>query len=227
MNETQNHGGTADAELRSIPLTIDIGGRRCLCIGGGAVAARRVPALLAAGGLVEVIAPKLHPDLTALVSTAQCTWQQRTYQHGDAAGAFFVLAATGDSATDSNVASEALPGGALVCVAGKPQLGNVRFMATVRRGSLMVALQTGGAAPVVTSALRAYLDRILPENVGTVIDTLAELREEMRGVISSADERTHRWQAALAAGYVVGALEGDREAIQRIRALVLAPVEQD
>jgi precorrin-2 dehydrogenase/sirohydrochlorin ferrochelatase len=206
-----------------LPLTLDLRGRVCLCVGGGSVVARRVQALLAAGGRVRVVAPLLHPDLQSLAEAGVLTWEARPYRQGDCTGAFLVLVATGREAVDEAAAAEGLAGGGLVCVASGGGRGNCQFMATIRRGSLLVAVQTGGAVPAVTSTVRAYLEECLPEDLGGHIDRLADLREQAKQVVRDAGERTRRWRALEAEGMVGLALKGEAGAFDRIRAVLLAP----
>lgn len=82
-------------------------GRAVAVVGGGRVAARRVPRLLAAGALVRVISPALHEDLAALADAGKVTWLAREYRPGDVADAWYVLAATSSPAVNATVAAEA------------------------------------------------------------------------------------------------------------------------
>lgn len=214
-------GGAAPP--RELPLTLDLRDRRCLCVGGGTVAARRIPALLAAGGQVVVIAPDLHPDLEGLARAGALVWHPRRFSPGDTAAAFLVLAATGVKAVDEAVAGEARAAGNLVCTVARADLGNCRFMSTIRRGRLVVAVQTGGASPAVSAALRSYLEQQLPPHIGDVLDTLADLRRQAQVTIADAAERTSRWHALVASGEIARALGGDSAALERIRGTLLAP----
>jgi len=98
-----------------------LSGRRCVVVGGGPVAARRVAGLLAAGALVDLVAPELTPALAAEVETwaqaesqppaqpqvGRLAWTARAYQPGDLAGAWYAVAATNDPAANAAVADEA------------------------------------------------------------------------------------------------------------------------
>lgn len=205
------------------PLAVNLAGCRCVCIGGGAVAARRVPSLIAAGAAVTIIAPQLDAQLAELYLQQAVTYESRTYLAGDVAGAFFVLAATGVSDVDATVAAEGLAVGALVCVAGEPSLGNCQFMATIRRGPLLVGLQTGGAAPAMTVALRAHLDQALPLDLEAALHQLDHWRRELQATEPDATERARRWRAVSASGALEAVLSGEGDdALERIRRLLLS-----
>ena len=88
-------------------LALRLAGRRVVVAGGGAVAARRVPALLDAGAEVAIIAPELSPALDDLAAAGRIAWAARGYAAGDCAGAWLVCACTDDPAVNAAVAAEA------------------------------------------------------------------------------------------------------------------------
>ncbi len=88
-------------------LGLRLHGRRVLVVGGGAVAARRVPRLLAAGADVVLVSPAVTASLEDLAATARITWHRREYQAGDCAGAWLVCACAGPSHVNASVAEEA------------------------------------------------------------------------------------------------------------------------
>jgi uroporphyrin-III C-methyltransferase / precorrin-2 dehydrogenase / sirohydrochlorin ferrochelatase len=88
-------------------LALRLAGRRVTIIGGGTVAARRVPALLDSGADVVVISPELSPRLAEFATAGQLRWTQRGYAPGDCAGAWLVGACTSDPDVNSAVADEA------------------------------------------------------------------------------------------------------------------------
>jgi uroporphyrin-III C-methyltransferase/precorrin-2 dehydrogenase/sirohydrochlorin ferrochelatase len=87
-------------------LGLRLGGRRVTVIGGGAVAARRVPALLDAGARVRVVSPRLGASLQDLAGSGRIEWEQRGYAAGDCAGAWLVCACTDDRLVNAAVAEE-------------------------------------------------------------------------------------------------------------------------
>ena len=192
--------------MELVPFGVRLAGARCVCVGGGSVAARRVPILLAGGASITVVAPTLDPSLRDLVVGGRCEYLARRYEPGDCAGAFLVLAATGDPLVDTEVAREAACESVLMCVASDPDLGNCVFMATSRRGGLVVALHSGGAAPAVTAALRRRIETALPERLGESLDRIATLRAELRRAEPDPAERARRWREAVNSGALDAAL---------------------
>src|SRR5258708_10803959 len=84
-----------------------LAGRRATIVGGGAVAARRIPALLDSGADVVVVSPELSPPVAELAAGRQIRWIRRGYAHGDCAGSWLVSACTSDPDVNSAVAQEA------------------------------------------------------------------------------------------------------------------------
>jgi uroporphyrin-III C-methyltransferase/precorrin-2 dehydrogenase/sirohydrochlorin ferrochelatase len=88
-------------------LGLRLGGRRVVVVGGGAVATRRVPALLDAGADVVLVSPTVTVSLEDLAAAGRIRWEERAYADGDCAGAWLVNACTDDPAVNTAVADAA------------------------------------------------------------------------------------------------------------------------
>ncbi|MCX4745172.1 uroporphyrinogen-III C-methyltransferase [Kitasatospora sp. NBC_01287] len=89
------------------PVGLLLTGRRVVVVGGGQVAQRRLPALIAAGAVVELISPSTTPAVQAMADAGELSWQRRGYTDGDLAEAWYVLVATDDHAVNEAVSAEA------------------------------------------------------------------------------------------------------------------------
>ena len=89
------------------PIGMRLAGRRVVVVGGGQVAQRRLPALLASGADVHLVSPHTTPAVQAMADAGELTWHARPYAAGDLAGSWYVLAATSDPAVNAAVAAEA------------------------------------------------------------------------------------------------------------------------
>ena len=89
------------------PVGLLLKNRRVVVLGGGTVAQRRLPALLAAGADVQLIAPETTPAVQAMADAGELTWHRRRYAEGDLAEAWYVLAATDDPAANAAASAEA------------------------------------------------------------------------------------------------------------------------
>src|SRR5690349_8417124 len=89
------------------PAGLMLRGRRVLVVGGGHVAQRRVPQLIAAGAEVVLVSPEVTPAVEGLATAGEVTWHQRGFEDGDLDGAWYVIAATDDQAVNEAVSEGA------------------------------------------------------------------------------------------------------------------------
>jgi len=200
-------------------LALDLTGRACVIVGGGAVAERKARTILAAGATVMVVAPVLTPGLAEFARTGQIGLQQRVYQAGDLAGAWLVVAATDRREINAVVTADARAGGALVLVADAPGEGDVAMPAVARRGRLTVAVTTDGGSPALASILRDRLLATFGDGLLALLDRVTEVR-----AAELAAGRRHapaRWRAALAPETLALAERGQVDAAEaRLRAVL-------
>ncbi|HXZ75710.1 MAG TPA: NAD(P)-dependent oxidoreductase, partial [Streptosporangiaceae bacterium] len=134
------------------PLMLDLTGRRAVVVGGGRVALRRAQALLAAGALVHVVAPRVDPALADL----EVTVRRRGYRDGDLVGAWLAHAATSDPAVNAQVAAEAQRL-RIWCVRADDAAASAAWTPAVARdGEITVAVTVGGD-PERAKRLRAAI----------------------------------------------------------------------
>src|ERR1700721_505275 len=88
-------------------LGLRLGGRRVVVVGGGAVATRRIPALLDAGADIVLVSPTVTVSLEDLAATGRIRWEKRRYADGDCADAWLVCACTDDPAVNAAIATAA------------------------------------------------------------------------------------------------------------------------
>jgi precorrin-2 dehydrogenase/sirohydrochlorin ferrochelatase len=143
------------------PICLDLQSRRCLVVGAGKVAARKIRGLLAAGATVRVVAPVIGPSIPR---GARVEVRREPYRRARLAGCAIAFAAAADPAVNARVAAHARAAGILCCRCDEPSDGDFRVPAVARRGLITVAIDTGGAAPALAAALRTALEsRIGPE----------------------------------------------------------------
>jgi uroporphyrin-III C-methyltransferase len=126
------------------PVGLRLHDRRVVVVGGGQVAHRRVAGLLEAGAHVTVVSPEVTPALEALVEPGRLTWTHRRYARGDLAGAWYVVAATDDSAVNAAVAEEAERDHVFCARADDRSASSAWTPAVGRHGELVVGVHGGG-----------------------------------------------------------------------------------
>ena len=171
------------------PVVLRLSGRRCVVVGGGRIAARKVEGLLAAGADVTVIAPEIDPGIAGVQI------ERRAYRSGDLDGAWLAITATGDPGVDGQVYADGEVAGVLVNSADDPEHCAFTLPAVARQGSITVAVSTGGRSPAYAVWLR---DRLGAE-LGPEHEALLRLLEEHRSALRSEGTPTEglSWQDAL------------------------------
>lgn len=149
---------------------LDLRGRLCLVVGGGAVAARKAAALAQAGAAVTVVAP------SAASLPASVTQVRRAFALADLDGVTLVVAATDDRETNASVARLAAERGLLVNAVDDPEASSFITPATLQRGPLQVAVTTGGTCPVLATRVRDRLAEQLGPEYGRLAELLGALR---------------------------------------------------
>ena len=162
------------------PIFLEMKDRRCVVIGGGAVAERKVEGLVAAGANVTVIGPGITDGLKELLKQGAIRHVTREYHTGDRAGYDLVFVATDDSEVNAVVSHEARSLRIWVNSADDPNHCDFILPAVIRRGNLAVAVSTDGVSPAVTRVIREELDQYFTADYASFVQIAGEVRRELR-----------------------------------------------
>lgn len=164
-----------DQGLPRLPVFLRFDGRRVVVVGAGAVAASKIPALLAAGADVTVVAP----DVSSAIDRSRVRVVQRAFQHDDLDGAWFVTAAaTPDVNKAVRDAAEAR--GVFVNAVDDPANATAYLGGTIARGGVTVAFSTAGQAPALAGLLREAFDELVPDDIATWAERAHDLSQRQR-----------------------------------------------
>lgn len=171
------------------PIEVKLEGRKCLVVGGGSVAERKVRSLLECGAAVLVVSPALTPGLRELAGRREVRHLQREYAPIDLTGAFLVIAATSDPGTNRRVAEDCHERGVLVNVVDDPEYCSFYVPAVVRRGDLCISVSTSGKSPLLARRLREELeDRYGPE-YARLLEIMGEVRQRVLAEVPEEQAR--------------------------------------
>jgi precorrin-2 dehydrogenase/sirohydrochlorin ferrochelatase len=192
-------------------------GRRCLVVGGGPVAERKVAGLLEAGARLTVVSPAVTSRLADWARAERIRLIGRDYAASDLVGHSVVFVATDDGRVNADVARDARAAGVLVNAADDPAHCDFILPAVLRRGELTVAVSTGGASPALARTVRDELDAYLDREDYTA---LARVAADARRTLRDRGTRApwERWRAALG-GEVRELVRADRLDAARERLL--------
>ncbi|MFC1939214.1 bifunctional precorrin-2 dehydrogenase/sirohydrochlorin ferrochelatase [Chloroflexota bacterium] len=182
-------------EAAYYPVFLNICGRRCVVVGGGQVALRKVRVLLEHGADVEVISPNLCTGLAQFAESGKIRALNRQYQTGDLRGALVAIAATGDNGVNQRVANEAHEKSVLVNVVDDAENSDFIVPSYLRKGEITVAISTAGRSPALARKIRTSLEKELGGEYAALARLVSEVRAEARQQKIRVDG--NGWQEAL------------------------------
>lgn len=164
------------------PISLNLTGRLVVVVGGGAVGARKMAALLESGAVVRLVDPRL----LVLPPEVQHVTEAYRAEHLDGAGLAFACA-TPD--VNAQVVTDCRTRGVWVCSASAPAEGDFTLPAVVRRGDFTLAVSTGGAAPSLARRVRERLEAEFDDAFAGWVRVLAEVRREVLTRVPDATRR--------------------------------------
>ncbi|HET7596579.1 MAG TPA: NAD(P)-dependent oxidoreductase, partial [Burkholderiales bacterium] len=176
------------------PIFLDLRSASCLVVGGGAVAGRKAKQLLAAGARVTVTAPELHLDLSRLAERGAIVHIARTFEPGMMDDCELAIAATDSSEVNRQVSIEARRRRLPVNVVDEPALCKFIMPAIVDRSPVVIAVSTGGCAPVLARKLKTRIEALLPRDLGTLATVAGSLRQRVKTRVPDSNARRRLWE---------------------------------
>ncbi|MDR3754398.1 MAG: siroheme synthase CysG [Terracidiphilus sp.] len=172
-----------------LPIFLKLEGRPGLLVGAGTVAHEKIGSLLKTGVRLRVIAPRARDEVNQLAAEGKLEWIKREFQPSDLDGNFIVIAATDVPEVNAAVYREAVARG--IACNSVDDIPNCDFFfgSVVSRGELQIAISTAGESPAVAQRLRREIDEQLPEDLGSWLAELGELRREVLSSHPRGEER--------------------------------------
>jgi len=211
-----------------LPLFHKLQGGRVLVVGGGEIALRKARLLADAGAALRVVAPEVDGQLAALAREGGGEVLVRGYQAPDLVGCRLVIAATDDAGLNAQVSADAQALNLPVNVVDAPALCTVIFPAIVDRSPLVVAVSSGGDAPVLARLIRAKLEAWIPSAYGELAGLAARFRHQVKRLYPDVNQRRGFWENVFQGPIAERQLAGQgAEAERLLQAMVDgAPVQQ-
>ncbi|MBA1192177.1 MAG: cysG [Pseudomonas sp.] len=211
-----------------LPLFHKLHGARVLVVGGGEIALRKARLLADAGAALRVVAPEVDGQLAAMAREGGGEVQVRGYQTSDLDGCRLVIAATDDPGLNAQVSADAQLRSLPVNVVDAPALCTVIFPAIVDRSPLVVAVSSGGDAPVLARLIRARLEAWIPAAYGELAGLAARFRHQVKSLYPDVNQRRGFWEAVFQGPIAERQLAGQGgEAERLLQAMVDgAPIQQ-
>ncbi|MCB1788447.1 MAG: uroporphyrinogen-III C-methyltransferase [Chromatiaceae bacterium] len=186
--------------MQHLPIFLSVRDQRCVVIGGGEIATRKVVQLMRSGATVHVIAPQLCPSLAKFAGEGRLEHVARAYREGDLDGAYLAFAATDDETVNQAVAVEGEQRRVPVNVVDNPEHGSFIMPSVIDRSPVVAAVSTGGASPVLARLIRSRLESVIPAGYGRLAELAGRFRDRVKQMIADPADRRRFWDCILQGG---------------------------
>jgi len=177
------------------PIFLNVKDKRCVVIGGGRVALRKVKALLDCEAKVTLISPRPHPEIVKLSKRRAIHLIRRDYEKEDLKGTVIAFACTDVKKVNHKVAEDSKKAKGLINVVDDPTSSDFITPSFFRRGDLTVAVSTGGASPALARKIRMKLEKSLGEEYSRLLSLTSEVRSALKKRGRAVDGEA--WQEVL------------------------------
>ncbi|MGR9115239.1 MAG: siroheme synthase CysG [Gammaproteobacteria bacterium] len=180
--------------MEYFPLFVNLKEQPCLVVGAGEIAARKIELLSRAGAQITVIAQNIGAPVRQMEQSFGLFVRQKTFEASDLSGFALVVSATDDVETNELVARTATNQKIPVNVVDNPRLCSFIFPAIIDRSPLLVAVSSGGAAPVLARLLRAKIETLIPSSYGRLAKLAEKFRQLVKQQITHSSQRRIFWE---------------------------------
>jgi uroporphyrin-III C-methyltransferase / precorrin-2 dehydrogenase / sirohydrochlorin ferrochelatase len=208
-----------------LPVFLRLDRQRALVVGGGQIALRKVHMLLRAGAHIRLVAPEISTELHTLLGTDSAhELIQRGFAETDLEGIKLAIAATDEQAVNEAVYHASITRNLPVNVVDQPQLCTFIFPSIVDRSPLIVAVSSGGNAPVLARLLRARLETLIPSAYGSLVQLLGKHREAAKQRFATLTLRMRFWEGIVDGPVAELMMSGQQDKAEQ---LLLETLEQE
>lgn len=204
--------------MKYYPVFLDIKGKNCLVVGGGAVGARKAATLGKAGGCVTVISPLVSEKLDKVIKKADGSIQvkKKEYESSDINGMTLVFAATDNARINSQVSKDASQLNILCNVADAPANSNFILPAVVEQGDLLLAVSTCGNSPALAKQIKKKLQTEFGPEYKTVLQVMGRIREKLLSQGHDPDQHKKVFYSLIEQGIIDLIRDEDEKKINQI-----------
>lgn len=218
-----------------LPISLDVKNKRCLVVGGGLVAARKVASLLECGARVHVVSPALCDELARF--TERIEYSKRAFLIDDCVGNSLVFACTNRRDVNAEVADAARRNGIWCNIADDATNSDFHGAATIRRGEISIAISTNGGSPALSRHLKAKIESAIGDEYAQLLNLMSAARANRGSEIGRngnrvLDEaqanRAEKWRAILQSDVLELLRNGANErAAQKIDEILNDPLSNE
>ena len=209
------------------PAFLNLRDRPCLIVGGGDIALRKARLMASAGARLSIVAPVCTPATILFANDHNVTLINREFQPSDITGHWLVVSATGKPDVERAVFHHATEAG--VFCNGVDNIEHCSYItpAIVDRGAVVVAISSGGAAPVLARKLREQIEAVLPVGISRLGALASRWRDRVRARFGDLLSRRRFWESVFDGPVASAAIDGDIAAAESLLDAMLSAPESD
>lgn len=177
------------------PIYLNVANRRCVVVGGGDVAERKVQRLLECGAHVVVIGRTLTPVLETMIQDGLIDRIDGDYDEAHLHDAFVVIGATDREKVNARISEDARNKGVMVNIVDDPEKCDFILPSLFQRGDLTVAISTGGKSPALAKKMREELEGLYGPEYLVLLKLLGAIREKIKARGASPDDNKRLFEA--------------------------------
>lgn len=182
--------------MKVYPINLNVENKKCVVVGGGNVAYRKICSLLDAGAQVEVISPELCAEISKLVDAGKIKLIRENFSDEKISDGLILIAATDDAEVNRIAAESARSKNFLVNVVNDSD-GDFTVPSKIQRGDFLLTVSTGGISPAFSKFVREMLETEFDSKFGEGLKIIAELRREVKKNLPDSKARIKFWREFL------------------------------
>lgn len=182
--------------MKFYPINLNIENQKCVVVGGGKVALEKILGLLEAGAAVEVIAPKVSPEVEKLFAEKKIFLRRENYSPEKISDGKILIAATDSHELNRKILSDGREKNFLVNIVDD-LASDFIVPSRIRRGDFLLAISTGGKSPAFSRFVRQMLELEIDENFAQGLEIISRRREEVKKLLPTFEERMNFWRKIL------------------------------
>ena len=183
--------------MKYYPVYIDVSKRKCVVVGGGDVAERKVERLLECGARVVVIGNELTPNLEAMKNEEKISHIPDNYKNDYIEGALLVIGATDRDEINERIYRDSKERGILVNIVDDPAKCDFIVPSVFQQGDLSIAISTGGKSPALARNLREELEQRYGHEYRILLNIMGDIREKIISRGEPSDENRKLFESVL------------------------------
>jgi len=201
--------------MQYLPIFLDTNELQCLVVGAGEVAARKVELLLKTSAHITVVAPWVCDTLIKFANEGKLDLHLRPYEIGDLSDKRLVFVATDNAKLNADIHAQARAKKILVNVVDNTPLCEFITPSIVDRSPIIIAISSGGVAPVLLRYLRQKLESLIPQKISLLGKFSEKFRTQVKSRFNSVTQRRYFWEDVLDGDIAEHVLQGNEDLAQK------------